>query len=265
MLTTTQLRAAWNPPCKLQGGVTLTLNGDGRVYVDGRTADAVRALNRCLDVFGYRTRRKDTGAYNCRQITAGKGHSLHSYGIALDLNWTSNGYRSTNDGILDTDMPAAMVGAILAIRTVNGRQVWGWGGNYRSIEDPMHYEIVCRPADLATGIDWRTVPALGPVPVDVSWVPLVVVPQASRATENGRRVQRALNLLRPYTGAPALKVDGIVGSKTIDAVRRLQTFGRTMQRMAGQTDPRKLLAVDGVWGPSTGSTARFWLPAAVSR
>lgn len=50
-----------------------------------------------------------------------------------------------------------MRASILAIRTNNGKQVWGWGGNFSGSKDPMHYEIICRPSDLATGINWSTV------------------------------------------------------------------------------------------------------------
>lgn len=45
-----------------------------------------------------------------------------------------------------------MVDEIVAIRTKSDAPVWGWGGFYRTIKDTMHYEIVCTPADLATGI-----------------------------------------------------------------------------------------------------------------
>jgi hypothetical protein len=54
-------------------------------------------------------------------------------------------------------MPRVMVTNILRIRTNDGAQVWGWGGNYRTVKDAMHFEIVCTPEELATGIDWDTV------------------------------------------------------------------------------------------------------------
>lgn len=161
MLTTTQLRKAWGPPCQSASTrVTIPLNGEGRITVDRRTEAAYRALNACLVAHGYRTRRNDTGAYNCRRITGGSGYSLHAYSIAADLNWSSNPYGRR----LVTDMPPAMRAAIKAIRTRNGKQVFGWGGDYRTNKDAMHFEVVCSPADLATGIDPRTVPGYKPTP-----------------------------------------------------------------------------------------------------
>jgi hypothetical protein len=154
MLTTAQLRKAWPAAC----GVPLTgtdLVQGVRIQCHAQITTAVRALGLVMQAHGYAVRKGDTGAYNCRQITGGSGSSLHSHGIAIDVNWNTNPYRGDNR--LVTDMPRVMVTAILAIRTSNGKEVWGWGGNYRSVKDAMHYEIVCTPADLATGIDWSTV------------------------------------------------------------------------------------------------------------
>lgn len=148
MPTTTQLRNWWAPACT--GPFSLVeLFGDGRVSVRPAIVPAVRALDACLQKHNYRTRRADTGAYNCRRITGGTGYSLHAYGIALDINWQSNPYGPR----LVTNMPAAMIRDIKAIRTRNGQQVWRWGGDYSGNKDAMHFEIVCHPTDLATGID----------------------------------------------------------------------------------------------------------------
>jgi hypothetical protein len=124
------------------------LYGDGRVTVDNRTLDAVAALDAVLARWNYWTRREDTGAYNCRQITGGTNYSLHAYGIALDINWQSNPYGPT----LITDMPQGMVDEIKAIRTNQGAVVWRWGGDYSGNKDAMHYEVVASPAELAAGI-----------------------------------------------------------------------------------------------------------------
>lgn len=155
-LTTSQLRQAWAPPCRLQNPTRVPLHGDGAVTVDARAEEAVRALSDVLEDHGYRTRAADTGAYACRPITGGTGYSLHAYGIALDLNWLTNPYR--RDGRLVTDMPPEMVEQIKALRTVSGAQVWGWGGDYRTVKDAMHFEIVTTPAHLATGIRPTTNP-----------------------------------------------------------------------------------------------------------
>jgi hypothetical protein len=130
------------------------LHGEGRVTVRSTVVEAVRALDAALKLHDYRTRRVDTGAYNCRRITNGQGWSLHAYGTAVDLNWQSNPYGPR----LITDMPPAMVADIKSVRTRNGKRVWRWGGDYSGNKDAMHFEIVCHPNDLATGIDPNTIP-----------------------------------------------------------------------------------------------------------
>lgn len=157
MTTTSHLRRAWAPPCT-GPYATISLYGTGRITVRAGTGDAWLALNECLLAHDYETRKADTGAFNCRKITGGTGYSLHAYGIAADLNWTTNPYGRR----LVTDMPPAMVDAIKRLRTRNGHPVFRWGGDYTGNKDAMHFEIVCDPADLATGIDPTTLPTARP-------------------------------------------------------------------------------------------------------
>lgn len=147
MTTTTQLRNWWAPACTGPFS-TISLHGEGRVTVRAAIVPAVAALNACLKAHNYRTRRADTGGYNCRKITGGTGYSLHAFGTAIDVNWSSNPYGPR----LVTDMPPAMIADIKALRTRNGKQVWRWGGDYSGSKDGMHFEVTCSPADLATGI-----------------------------------------------------------------------------------------------------------------
>lgn len=155
--STSQQRKNWGPPCEPGAYQRVDLNGEGRVTVDKRCVPAVEALNKVLRAHGYATRREDTGAYNCRQITGGAGYSLHAYGIAIDINWSTNPYgkRLVTDMLGADGQDRSMVDAILAIRTSNGARVWEWGGDWTSNKDAMHYEIDCTPADLATGIAGR--------------------------------------------------------------------------------------------------------------
>lgn len=143
----------WEPRCT-GPWLTIRLHGEGRVTVRPAIGDAVMALDACLRRWDYQTRRADTGAYNCRLKVSGNGWSMHAYGTAPDINWTTNPFGSR----LVTDMPAAMTRAITEIRTMSGAQVWQWGGYWRGNKDAMHFEIVCSPAAIRTGIDPRTVP-----------------------------------------------------------------------------------------------------------
>jgi hypothetical protein len=147
MRSTAELRILWAPACT-PPFARYTLHGGGVVTVDVLVVDALKALNAVLIDWDYRTRRADTGAYNCRQITGGTNYSLHSYGTAIDINWQTNPYGHH----LITDMPIGMIEDIEAIETVGGVQVWRWGGRYRGNKDAMHFEVVASPAELVRGI-----------------------------------------------------------------------------------------------------------------
>ena len=149
MLSTSQLRVVWSPACTLRPPYKFTFWSGVAVTVDGRLKEAITELDKILKRWGYRPKSGQTWGYNCRRITGGTGYSLHAYGIAVDINSLTNPYGKR----LITDMPRQMVETILALRTKNGKQVWGWGGNYRVNKDAMHFEAVCAPADLATGIE----------------------------------------------------------------------------------------------------------------
>lgn len=84
------------------------------------------------------------GSYNASPARLASG-SLHAYGLALDLNPSKNPFHTTT-----TDMPQAFVDDVEAVRCNNGVDVFRWGMLF---QDPMHWEINCRPSDLATGIN----------------------------------------------------------------------------------------------------------------
>lgn len=155
VLSTSRLRVAWAPHCQ---PTKTSLKA------------AYASLDACFKAFGYRPRKGVTGAQNCRRITGGTGYSLHAFAfdvlftfwtlirigmaLAVDVNWDKNPYGPR----LVTDMPRPMIDAIYRIRTNSGAQVWRWGGYYAGNKDAMHFEIVCSPADLATGINPATLP-----------------------------------------------------------------------------------------------------------
>ena len=77
----------------------------------------------------------DDWSYNNRDIRGGTSESLHSWGIAIDINALTN--------VLGTegDMPQAVVEAWEA----EGGE---WGGDW-SRPDPMHFESHLTPAEIA--------------------------------------------------------------------------------------------------------------------
>jgi peptidoglycan hydrolase-like protein with peptidoglycan-binding domain len=225
MLTTPQLRVAWSPACDRTKLTVTELVQGVRVQCHRDIVTAVHALGRVLEAHGYHVRAGDTGGYNCRQITAGSGHSLHAFGIALDINWNTNPFRS--DNVLVTDMPQVMVRNILRIRANSGAEVWGWGGNYRTVKDAMHYEIVCDPADLATGISWETVHQVALRPERPHRWPLV------RRGDRGPAVEKLHDLLG--VAAPGDPGYGIFGPRTEEGVREYQAgHGLTVDGVVGR-------------------------------
>jgi hypothetical protein len=146
--TTSQLRAIWGPDCATPSELSrINFNGVW-VTVNTRCVQAFNALAFVMAWHHYFPSGNDTGAYNCRAITGGTGLSLHSFGIALDINWNENPFSPT----LVTDMPPAMVADCKAIRTNGGDVVFRWGGDYTTNKDAMHWEVVASPAELAAGI-----------------------------------------------------------------------------------------------------------------
>ena len=234
MATTSQLRQLWAPACSCKT-TTVTLHSGARITVNTGCVEAFKALDVTMQSFRYAPRSGDTGAFNCRKITGGSGYSLHAYGIAVDYNWNTNPYGAK----LVTDMPRAMVDAGKRITTKGGVTVFGWGGDYRKNKDAMHWEVVCAPADLKKGIDWRTVPADPPKDGDAQTWPVLDL------GDKGPTVAKLQELLAAV-GYKDLDKAGTFGPKTDAAVRKFQGDRR--------------LDVDGVVGLQTWTAVLNSLP-----
>lgn len=183
MTTTAQLRQLWSEYECSEHRMVLVAFGPDKIRVAPPTAEVWDAVAVVMLNHGYMIRTQDTDSYNCRAITGGSGRSLHSYGIALDVNWTTNPFidhpgtrevrfssKPTQDeraqdvrrGAADTDMTPAMVADIEAIRTRSGVAPVKWGGHFTTRKDAMHFEIDVGPDDLASGIDHSTVRGWNP-------------------------------------------------------------------------------------------------------
>lgn len=262
VLNTSGMRREWGPGCYSGPMVVINLHGTGRISVRPEVVDAWRAFNACLVKHGYETERHHTGAYNCRPITGGTGISPHGLGLPADINWQRNPYGKK----LVTDMPAALVRDILAIRTVDGHRVFDWGGNWVSVKDAMHYDIVNTRAHLARGIDPRTVPGGSATPrPPAAQRPVPVRQQVPGTWRNGdsgegvRFTQAMVNITRSMHKGPSLVTDGLFGNQTEGAVRAFQTFANAMHRLAGG----KGITVDGITGKQTNGAIAFWVPIAL--
>jgi len=236
-MSTSAMRKAWAPACRGPWG-TVVLYGGLKVQVDSRTVEAFSALSACLAAHGYAADPNDPGGpggLNCRAITGGTEPSLHAYGIAVDINPSRNPYANK----LETDMPLGMIADIVNIRTRGGHRVFRWGGDWdnnpataHSRYDPMHFEIVCTPEQLAGGLDPMTVQ--GATPVD----PRVTVSASVRVVRLGSK-GNAVRTVQHVVGA---KPDGGFGPDTDTAVKAWQrTNGLTVDGIVGRSSWPKIL------------------------
>jgi hypothetical protein len=195
ILTTSQLRNAWHGyECAEHHMVPLQLFGRWNTPVNPVTVDAWRALERALTATGYQAHR--AWVYNCRDINGQHTRSLHAYGLAIDIDDTRptcNVNRATPDrrevrfsaaptkeercadvgaGIADTSFSPAQVAAVEAIRTVDGQQVFAWGGRWHTTKDTMHFQINVTPGELDRGLQPGTVEQhLAELPGELETVP----------------------------------------------------------------------------------------------
>ncbi len=91
----------------------------------------------------------NTSAFNCRPITGKKNEfSLHSYGLAIDINPLINPYIKGDkvlppEGAKYQDRSQAAKGLIKAndlIVQEFKKQGWSWGGDWKQYKDYQHFE-----------------------------------------------------------------------------------------------------------------------------
>lgn len=247
---------AWGDPCGISPAAVEIYPGAPKCQVRRELGPAVLELGRVLQLHGYRVRR--IGGYNCRKITGTTNSwSAHAYGLAVDINDDTNPYRLDR---LVTDMSAAMIRAVLEIRTVDGIQVWRWGGDWdgrpdtgHSNYDSMHFECVATPGELARGLQ---LPAITEADVAVQPAAVHSFPVLQRgdtgtavlffqelmgmtnlaggAGQFGPRTEQAA---LAYQRSRGLKEDGVVGLATWTALLSGQP-----EILAGQPKPQRIAA-----------------------
>lgn len=72
-------------------------------------------------------------SYNNRPKIWGGGKSLHSWGIAIDINPAANPYQPGNYGPPQTDVPSQII-------DIFKKYGFAWGGDWPGERDPMHFE-----------------------------------------------------------------------------------------------------------------------------
>ena len=249
-LSTAQTRRAWSAyRCNRKGWKEITFLNRRPVRIIDVLEDAWSAAEQALLATGYGNA-KIVGSYACRNVRDSAYASLHAYRLAVDVDPALNGrkrYGTTRRKWWEwSKITRLQVNAVTAIRTRNGKRVFTHGGTFRS-QDPMHFQIACTPADIRSGIDWSTVKGhaskqtapgaaatgkggTGPRPV------LRKQPRPSKVPSSHKAATGTLQAALNAEGAK-LKVDGLFGPRTNEAVRAYQK--------------RHRLTVDGIVGKHT--------------
>jgi len=159
--------------------------GPATIKVARPTVDAWHALETVMVFHNYTIRPENTFGFNARNIADSTTRSLHAFGIAIDVNANTNPVRKTPEGrhvwfsskasqaerahdvlinAADTDMTPAMIDDVRAIKTVEQKPVFGWGGDWNTKKDSMHFHIDVSPQELARGLDPTTIRGFEPEP-----------------------------------------------------------------------------------------------------
>lgn len=175
------------------------------------TADAFKALAQVFRHHDYRFGERAGGTHSCRKITGGSKTSPHAHGIALDINPSKNPYGSSKPDELDEPQWRQLIRDVKAIRTVDGHQVFRWGGDW-SNDDDMHFEpTACTRPQLERGIDWETVAGSTPIEEEE-----MVLKRGDRGNAVSRYQQGLVNQ------GHKIAADGIYGPATEAAVKEYQ-------------------------------------------
>lgn len=138
-----------------RGGIPLASisTANGLVaQVNAAFAERFQGFINELEGTGYQI--KSLGGYNYRNIAGSSRLSNHAYGNAIDINPATNP-DTGRGGALITDMPPG-------VSDIASKYGIGWGGDWRSKKDAMHFEILSKQAEAASaGIDKMTTNAIG--------------------------------------------------------------------------------------------------------
>jgi|JI10StandDraft_1071094.scaffolds.fasta_scaffold17527_4 hypothetical protein len=201
--------AGW--PSDNRAAMHKVVAGGVALLVHREIAPIVEALVNETVGRGYQLHSGQCWGYANRAIAGTNRPSNHSWGLAIDLNSTTNPMGPT----LVTDMPPWLPDLWI-------RRGFRWGGAYRGRKDAMHFEYMGSPAD-ARRVAGEVSAAVG------SSRPLL---RTGAAGAPVRQLQALLN-----AAGAVLKVDGSFGPATLAAVK-------AFQQRAG-------LIVDGVVGRQT--------------
>ncbi|MEQ1954426.1 M15 family metallopeptidase [Mesorhizobium yinganensis] len=137
-----------------QGGIPLANVTAGTLVaqVNAAYADRFQGFINELQASGYQI--NSLGGYNHRNIAGTNRLSNHAYGNAIDINPLTNP-DTGRGGRLITDMPPG-------VSEMAARYGIGWGGDWNSKKDAMHFEVLGKKMDAAgVSVDHMTTNAIG--------------------------------------------------------------------------------------------------------
>lgn len=152
--STADMRRAWSDWLCAKGPgefANVKFFGKGIGGVPAPAVDAYMALEAALTATGYQPH--DAWSNKCRKIANTDRYSLHSYGVAIDIDATQN--PQSSGAPYSGKIQKVHVDAVLGIRNTSGRRVWLWGGSWTT-PDRMHFQLDQGPD--AVVIDPATVP-----------------------------------------------------------------------------------------------------------
>lgn len=239
--------AAWmqqhyGPPGRIDI-VKATIANGVTVPVRAVAVPVFKAMGEIMLAHGYHVRQDDTWGLDVRKIRGSSNWSNHAWGLAVDINASTNPMGAR----LVTDMPAQMVAQIKQIRTARtGQQVLRWGGDYTGRKDAMHFEVIATPGELAEGLSVPAVVGGGQAP------PVDTGRMRARMLKRGDKGQDVEQLQRLVNGVLARSAR--LGAEEIPGIRLDGQFGPATEAALAHAIPRSFhytgFDPEGAWSPA---------------
>lgn len=180
------------------------------------------------------------GSYACRFIAGTDVYSLHAYRLAIDVDPALNSQQGSGAQMDWTKCKVTreQCDAVEAIRTRSGAQVFRAGWRFNN-PDPMHFQIACTQADIASGLgrnedDMRNVKIGDENPYAESLYWMVYLIETGFHPIDGNK--QSWELLEPHFGA---------GTKARVATPDL--FARIAGHLELNATTRATMVEEGIW------------------
>lgn len=111
-----------------------------QLTVHKNIASSVIAAFTEIKNIGFPVRAMDTAAYCWRNMVSGNNISAHSYGVAIDINWTSNPMIGKTGGYYQPGLDRYSVTE--EVVNIFAKYGFYWGGNWTSSKDYMHFSYI---------------------------------------------------------------------------------------------------------------------------